>query len=87
MGFITDVNDMVRKNKLLENLLFGTSQNIVTIIACGTMGDVKPLQTIYQDRDNLERSIYKNGFEVKEHYSENEYTNTYEAVMSIIKKA
>ena len=87
MGFITDVNDMARKNKLLENLLFGTNQNIVTIIACGTKGDLKPLETIYQDRDNLERSIYKNGFKVQEHYVENEYTNTYEAVMSFIKKA
>ena len=87
MGFITDVNDMTRKKKLLENFLFGTNQHIVTITACGNKGDLKPLQTIYQDRDILERSIYAKDFDIKETFNENEYNNTYEASMSIIKKA
>ena len=87
MGFITDVNDMTRKNKLIEELLFGNIQSIVTIIACGSKGDLKPLKSIYQDRDNLEKSIYAKDFDIKETFNENEYNNTYEASMSIIKKA
>ena len=55
MGFFTDVNDIARKNKLIENLLFNNG-SIVTIIASGAMGDLKPLQAIYKDRENLERS-------------------------------
>ena len=83
MGFITNVNDIARKNKLIENLLFHNG-SIVTIIASGVNGDLKPLQEIYEDRDNLERSIYAKDFDIKEKYIDND-NNTYSAVMSIVR--
>lgn len=84
MGFFTNVNDLPRKNKLIEELLFGNG-SIVTIIASGSKNDLEPLKAVYKDREYLENSIYKDNFDIKENFIENG-NDTYNAVMSIVKK-
>ncbi len=83
MGFLTDVDDIKRKNELIYDLIFGNA-SIVTIVASGTNTDLSPLKKVYQDREYMEATQYSNRFSITEHVTNNPDGN-YSASLTFIK--
>ena len=53
MGFLTDVNDDIKKTRLL-NALKADQKSLVIIEASGSNGNLEPLKKLYADRENVE---------------------------------
>lgn len=85
MGFLTNVDDLKRKNELIYNLIFGKA-SIVTIVASGPKNDLEPLEKIYQDREFMDLSEYSDDFSIIENITNNP-DESYNATLTFIKKA
>ncbi len=53
MGFLTDVNDTIKKTALL-NALKADQKSLVIIEASGSNGNLEPLKKLYADREKVE---------------------------------
>lgn len=85
MGFLTDVKDLERKNKLVKNLILGEAKMLI-IAASGEKGDLEPLVRLYEDREYMDLAPFADKFNISEKYTDNP-DGSYSATLMIQKKA
>ena len=70
LNFLTDVNDLGRKNKLVEDLIYG-NLNVLTIVAAVDTSEPSTLKDIYEDREAMELSEFSKDFDIEEQMTYN----------------
>lgn len=82
MGFLTHVDDIQRKKKLMDDFIFG-SLNILTIAMSGKDTD---LDKLYRDREIMEASECADEFSIIENVTTDLDGNSYNASLTFVKK-
>lgn len=65
MGFLTDVKDLERKNKLVKNLILGEAKMLI-IAASGEKGNLEPLERLYEDWECMVQAPFADKFKISE---------------------